>query len=434
MTNYSLCLLRISQRALCGCLCLFLASYSVSAASPHDLRLATKADITGFYQGSFKIEHSDDTSNTSYASGRVAYNPRNESVIIDSHVYQLAIGEFKIPTSLSKASDTSLMSNAINMQPFTTFLERTNTGNIFNLDRIGGMAFVEGELFAQAFRIYDTSSTTNHTTAIFDNSDQLNSSAIDGFYEMEGNARTVSYISKIPFVWRSILKGSYLAGNGKGMSISSRLSEGPSLYSFDPNVRNGMQIPTTKWLDYPVANALSTSLWQDFSVPGYGAWDLYNYTQNNDMWTEVSSAAFGFIIPGTRTFVAIGGSGMHATGGGYKIVNDVGYLCSGGCSNDHKDYHSYYWMYDLNDIINATNSFDPIPYEYGIFDDRFMGYHSAGYAGQITGGSFDSDSGTLILSHGSASKLGDGGPVISIYKLPIGSPPLPPSGMTVVGQ
>ena len=96
-----------------GSLLLVAMAASVEAQEdPRNLGLVTKEYVLSNYLGSFKVDHKDGTSTTSYGKGRVAYHPGRNSVFIDSHVYELAIGEFQIPEVLSTSADKSLLPNA----------------------------------------------------------------------------------------------------------------------------------------------------------------------------------------------------------------------------------------------------------------------------------------------------------------------------------
>lgn len=401
---------------------------------PTELPLVGKDYLLSKYQGSFKIEHSDEFSRTSYASGRVAFNPNRNSVFVDSHVYQLGVGEFKIPDGLSTLIDKRLLTNAESLQDFVPLIERTDTGTKDGINRLGGMDLVEGDLVVQGYDSYDANGDAKQTTIVLREPSDLSGSEVDGFYEMEGAARTVNYLSPIPYEWRERLGGRYLAGNGGGMSIVTRNSEGPSLYIFDPDELSGSEwtVPTNVLMNYPAEHALSTALYQDGTIPGSGDWDIVNSSGKNDLWTEASVAAFGFIIPNTRTFMVVGSSGMHFSGGGYKITNDEGYVCGGFCAKDNEDYYTYYWMYDLAEILDAPNPWSVLPYEYGRFDDRWMEYNDQGGIGGVSGGSFDLASGTLVLSHRAATKSHESGsPILSVYKLPTNSPPSSPADLQV---
>jgi hypothetical protein len=393
----------------------------------------SKDFIINSYVGSFKIDYSDKVSTTSYSQGRVAFNPARNSVFIDSHVYQLAIAEFLIPQALSKTADKSDLPNAEVIQGFSRVMERVEMANSGGLDRIGGIDVVDGKLFIQSYRAYDTVGASP-TTLLVENPSDLNGSLVSGFYEMEGRARTVNYLSPVPREWQSVLGGSYLSGNGGGMSIVSRLSNGPSLFVFDPTDFDTAKwrVAARKWMDYPINNALSTSVIQESSVQGYGDWDAINNSGENDLWTQSSVGAFGFIIPGTDSFFVVGSSGMHRSGGGYKITNSAGFSCPGFCAKDNTDYSSYYWIYDIKKILAAETPYSVLPYEYGVFDDRWMEYGQHGGKGGVTGGSFDAESGVLVLSHAAAtSDHESGSPVISVYRLPVPFAPKAPTNFYV---
>ncbi|PTB99108.1 hypothetical protein C9993_04745 [Marinobacter sp. Z-F4-2] len=401
---------------------------------PTSLKLIDKGFVLSNYVGSFKVEYSDEFSTISYNSGRIAYNPLKNSIFIDSHVYQLGIGEFQVPEQLSLSLDENLLPDASNLQPFVPVFNRTDTGSTDGIDRIGGMAIVKGELVVQGYDTYDANGDVRQTTAVVRDISKIASSEIDGMYEMEGAARTVNYISPVPYEWRGLLGGPFLAGNGGGMSIVTRNSEGPSLYIFDDAELNGndWRVPTKLWMNFPVEHALSTKLYPDRSFPEFGDWDVTNNSGINDLWTEASVAAFAFIVPNTRTFMVVGSSGMHESGGGYKIVNDAGYQCGGFCARDNNDYNTYYWLFDLKEIIEAANPWAVLPYDYGIFDDRWVKYNAAGAQGLISGGSFDLKSGTLMLSFNKATSNKDSaGTIVSVYKLPFVSQPKPPANLKV---
>ncbi|NNE34217.1 MAG: hypothetical protein HKN13_03210 [Rhodothermales bacterium] len=393
------------------------ASCAVQAeVSNSELPLATKADIFGTYLGSFTVDYSDEVSHTRYSEGRIAYNPERHSIFIDSNHRDDAIAEFAIPEELSHSNDIQQLPKAAMLQPYRRLFASAATGNPHGIDKIGGMSLVRGELVVQAYETYDASGKNPHTTLIVRQPQNLAESRIDGFFEMEGAARTSMYISEVPDEWKTALGGSWIAGMGAGMSINSRFSEGPSLYVFDPEDFRGRvsgRIPTRKHLDYPFNRALSSQLYED---PESGGWDSYNSTGKNLLWTQISAARFAFVVPGTRTFAVIGKSGALKNSGGYKILNDEGYRCPGPCAYDNEDIHTYYWLYDLEEVLTASNTYDQVPYEYGIFDDRFLTYGKQGANGLISGGSFDAGSNHLYLIRPSVGKNGRF-PVISIYKV-----------------
>ncbi len=380
------------------------------------LPLATISDISGNYRGSFKVDHADGVSSTRYIQGRIAYNASNHSIFIDSNHRDDAVAEFAVPDTLSFSDSLGDLPEATVIQEYRRLFADAVTGNPHGIDKIGGMYMIGDELFVQAYETYDASGKNPHTTLVVRQPDSLETSAVDGFFEMDGAARTSMYISPVPREWQDAFGGEWIAGMGAGMSINGRFSEGPSLYIFDPADFEGKskgRIKTKKFLDYPSNRPLSISL---YNKPGTASWDSYNDSGKNLLWTQASAARYAFIIPGTRTYAVIGNSGALEHAGGYKILNDEGYRCPGPCAYDNQDYHTYYWLYDLDDILSAKDSHDPIPYDYGIFDDRFLSYNKQGAVGKISGGSFDPNSGQLFLSRASVGERG-GIPVVSVYQV-----------------
>jgi hypothetical protein len=426
-------LVSLVMKKYIGAISLLLLIPHQGSADPTQLPLISIEDISNAFEGAFKVSHSDSVSTTAWANGRIAYNPVNKSIFLDSHTYEDAIGEFKVPDSLSQSQNTELLPDAELIQGFARVLERPPTGNTQGLDDIGGMAFIEGDLFVQAYKYYDAAATNEHTTLVIRDPNDLASSTIDGYFELNGEAKTANYIAPIPRQWQEIMGGSYLAGGGLGIPINTRLSVGPSLFVFDPldfNGRSSGNVQSINLLSYSLSEALSTTLYT--YSDNNGNWDAYNHTgmlsnfeESNDLWTEASAAWFGFIIPGTRTFVVLGISGMHESGGGYKITQTDGNVCGGPCAKDPDDKYPYYWLYDLNDIMLAKKPSDPIPYDYGKFDNRFPN-------GFPTSGAFDLESGKLFLLHRAATKIDGGGhPIISVYEFKKGSAPNPPSDLSI---
>ena len=398
-------------------------------ADPTKLPLATKKDLMGEYLGAFKINHDDDISKTTYSEGRIAYNPGRNSVYIDSNHKDDAIAEFAVPGALSKSNDVEDLPIAANMQSYRQVFPATNTGNTQKLDKIGGMYLIDGELFVQVYKTYDAGHDVTFTTAIVRDPNNLATSKVDGFFEMDGAARTAIYISPVPNEWQDLLGGPWIAGMGAGMSINSRFSEGPSLYTFDPaevKSKTSGSISTNKHLDYPYNKALSTALYEG---DGPGDWDQENKTGQNNLWNQLMNARYAFIIPNTRTYAVIGTAGGINSGAAYKGTNDLGYKCPGWCANDHDDYHTYYWLFDLNEILGADDTHDPLPYEYGVFDNRLMTYAESGVVGNIKGGSFDPVSGKLFLIKDHVGTLE---PVVTVYQLnfTVAAAPNPPLAIT----
>lgn len=215
---------------------------------------------------------------------------------------------------------------------------------------------------------------------------------------------------------------------------------GVSAFSFDPQDFDATPdaiTPTTTLLDFD----LSDPLYADFdtlSNANYNILELNGSTFTchtindadatigaNSLWTEVSQASFGLIIPNTRTYLSIGSSGGHQSGIGYKAEQDNGNCCGGPCAYEADDYYNYYWLWDVNDLLavkNGTmNPYDVRPYAYGVFDAPFQhdAYTDSPEFHPVVGGTFDPEAGLLYLTiyDGGATGQYSRNPLIAAYKI-----------------
>ena len=400
--------------------------------------------INKSFTGAFRVSHTDKKDyelTTAWGEGRIAYNSKRHSVFVDSHVYKDSIAEFKVPSKLSRSPNYKDLPKAEMLQDFAPVLTRTKTGNKQSIDTLGGMFYEQGKLFVHAYEYYDAPADNTHTTLVIEDADKLATSEVKGFYEMEGQAKTVSYSSALPSEWARYLNATHLAGNGGGLTINSRLSIGPSLYTFDTGEFAKSDrgfIKNKEWLSYKLDNALSTSLYEHNDQ--WGRWDAFNETgkrsnfkTSNDLWTDSSAAWFGFIVPNTRTYAVFGLSGMHKSGGGYKATQIDGNKCGGPCPLDPADSYSYYWLYDMADIVKGRAGKDAVPYEYGEFDNTFLDHGKGNTVGYPNAGAFDASTNRLMLSFKSVGDASGGGsPVIKVYDFKGGNQlPKPPKNLKV---
>lgn len=343
------------------------------------------------YQGAFRLPASTyGASSLNYSEGPLEYNRANHSVFIVGHAQQQNIAEFAVPKIINSTALADLAMASAPLQSFTPVLDRAIGGNPQSLDRIGGMELVETasgrQLVINAYEYYDAPGDNTQTTLIARNSDSLAGSIMDGYYTFQGCAgHTSGWISPIPSQWQSKLGGDYITGQSSGIPIISRTSVGPSAFAFVMSSLTGGTVPDpvaiAKLLDFNLVHPLHS--------------DLSNITGANDIWTHLSRVVYGFIVPGTRTYLTIGNSGGHASGVCYKCTQNNGNTCGGYCANDADDYAHYYWLWDVNDLVavkkGAKKSYAVRPYEYGEFPTPFA-------TNSFGGGSFDPDTGTLFLT------------------------------------
>ncbi len=402
------------------------------------------------YQGAFAIPAADfGASSANYATSTIAYNSSNSSLFLSGFAPSGVLAEFSIP-SLVNSTNLSALNEATILQNFRAILNQTPDGNPQGIDRITGMTLINGKLIVNGEEFYDAPADNTHTTLALENPSNIAGSTINGYYALNGAAHAAGWISPIPSEWQSLLGGSYIAGNSSKYSINGRLPMGISAFAFNPSNINGTPsgtIPTTTLLDFDLNNPLyaAYNAYEDgnYNVvqsngntpTGHTAASAAIVPGSNDLWTEESQASYGFIVPGTRTYLTIGSSGGHVSGIGYKATQSNGYECGGPCPYDANDYYNYYWLWDVNDLLavkNGTlNAYDVRPYARGVFNAPFQtdAYTQTPEFHQILGGSYDASSDILYLAIDDGASIGpyDRVPVIAAYSVTGGSS-CPPAG------
>ena len=272
------------------------------------------------YEGAFRLPADEfGVSSLNYSEGPIALNPENGSLFIVGHSHHQAIAEFKIPALVQSDRLEDLNRADAPLQPFYGLLDRT--ANNQSLDRIGGMLLLDTSggksLMVNAYEYYDAPGDNTHTSLIVEEAAQLGVSAVEGFYTFEGGAgHTSGWMSPIPAIWQPVLGGTHLTGQSSGIPIISRTSVGPSAFSFTPStLTNASQmIETTRLLDFSLNQPLHA--------------DLENTSASNKLWTHLSRAVYGVIIPEGRTYLTVGYSGGHESGVCYKCTQNAKNICT----------------------------------------------------------------------------------------------------------
>ena len=285
-------------------------------------------------------------SRLAYINGNFAINPQSNSVFITGHEYHQAIAEFMILV-LKQEKNPAKLNLAENLQVFSPILlNESRLKNSQGLNRISGMEIIEGELFVNAVEYYDAPANNTETTFIIRDIYDLKKSKIDGLFNLEGKAHSAGWMTKLSGKLRSVFAASYLHGYAGNIPINSRLSMGPSAFvsyidSFAGIDEHDGLIPTRKLMDFSIHKPMIK--------------DLYNKAGNNNIWTEVSSAYYGFIVPNTDYYLVLGTSGGHESGLGYKAKQINGHQCGGPCAIDPDDYYNFYWIFNVNDFVDVKN-------------------------------------------------------------------------------
>ena len=384
------------------------------------------------YLGAFRIPNEKfGESTANWAQGPIEYDAATDRLWLVGHTEHQAVAEFQVPEIVASRKLSELAVAAPPVQGFVSILGRVESGNPETLDRIGGMELVktsEGSvLLVNAFEYYDAPADNTLSTLVVRDPQTIGRSRVDGFYRYRARAgASAGWLSALPPEWQDVLSGDLLTGSSSGIPIISRTSVGPSAFVFDSKAMLGEQAVQSHKRGVPVKRLLEFSLEKPLHQ------DLSNDQKSNKVWTHLSRAVFGMVIPGTRTYLTIGHSGGHKSGVCYKCVVSTGEECGGYCARDSEDYEHYYWLWDMADLHRALTrprAASAIrPYDFGRFD---LPFHSR----ELGGGSFDPSSGRLFVSVLGADRGDDGirnTPIIVVLDLglersgPLAASPEPP--------
>ncbi len=385
-----------------------LSAVSATNLNPPDTANRQLISIDDFnYLGAFRLPIGQfGESRINYAEGPIAYNRDRHSLFVVGHAHQQAIAEFAIPSLSNSLNISDLKLSPAPLQNFYRVLGRVDyLPENHIIDRIGGLLSLNGKLIVNAYEYYDAPADNTLTTLVVDDSNNLAGSSINGYYGLQGNTHAAGWMSEVPAVLQKILGGPWISGNSSYKPIISRFSVGPSAFVFDPEDIGSIEpVPTQTLLDFSLAHPLQE--------------DLMNQRGNNRLWTHMSRAVFGFIPPGTDTYVTLGFSGGHNSGVCYKCVPSGGKNeCAGYCAKDASDYHLMYWLWDVNQLIRVKKGElkpnQPRPYQHGVINSPFP-------STKLGGGSYDTASGRLYLSLLSADTVQTQygpPPIILVYNL-----------------
>ena len=348
-------------------------------------RLVSISDF--YYAGAFALPaETFGASSANWAEGVIEVD--GNSLFFVGHDHDDAIAEFKIPPLVNSRSIADLRTAGAPAQSFTKVIDRVSGGNREALDQIVGLEIVNGRLVGNAIEYYDAPANNQTTTFVVQNAASIGNSPVAGFYALKGKARAAGWLSSVPAEWQQALGCTHVSGHSSGGPIISRHSVGPS--AFCVNLE-------------PVAQGVSKRKVSSVEMLGFSLdrpleRDLFNKVGDNELWTHMSQARFGFIIPGTSTYATFGSSGGHRSGVGYKLSRG-GEECPGYCPNDPSDHFNYYWLWDMRDLLRARSGRYPssaiLPYESGEFNVPFQ---TGGELKNIGGASYDAQRGLLYLS------------------------------------
>lgn len=390
------------------------------------------------YEGAFIIPGTTyGESHANYSNGTIEYNSTNHSLFFAGHNVLGGVAEFEIPP-LVNSTTLSDLNICTNLQPYRTLLN--DVPNPQAINTITGLKHYNGKLIINGLMYYNAAANNTHTSLVVNNASDIANSTLSGFYEMEGACHSAGWISDVPTNLQSLLGTNHLAGASSKHPINSRLAQGVTAFAVNPADFSGStanMISTTPFMDYdlidPVHADYSAYYNANYNIEsadsphfsGHTKADIGAVAGSNALWTELSAAAYGFIVPGTRTYFTIGSSGGHNSGIGYKAKQNNGNVCGGPCAYDANDYYNYYWLWDVNDMIAVKNGTmaanDVRPYAKGEFSVPFQTdvFTNTSEFHPIVGGTYNQEDGLLYLTiyDGAAKGKYSKNPVIVAYSI-----------------
>ena len=372
-----------------------------------NLPLGLQAVLDIEYLGAFRALASGE-SNSNYAVGTLGFNPDNNSIFMAGHSHHNAVAEFEIPSQLSFETQASNIPKAAVLQQYEQILNKKEIGNANN--KINGVLFYKQNLLVSSEIWYDANGSNLDNLQVFSNAHDISSSGFKGMLQIEGKAKAAGYMSKVPAELREKIGTEYLIGWASNYSITSRYSQGPSLYRFDPNQAVDAVLSVDRTID---ANSLMVFPLAEGKELVEGG-DEHSL-DISPIWGPLAKVKHGFIIPGTTYFLAIGfHSGLHH-GTGYKITQNNGNECDGGCAFEIDDVYNYFWIFDIDDMLEADKPWLVRPISYG----KWSHPYDNGGTKQVIGGTYDDENKILYLSISEAGRTGDFDrpPLIISYQL-----------------
>lgn len=364
------------------------------------------------YEGGFRLstKRAGETENSTvdFSLGIFSLSTSKKSMFVASNPRLGGIGEFLIPPITKSEDLRDFVTGETVLQNFIPLINnpRVLTG-IDGYFRITGVKQIDNALMVNYINWYDAPGTETDTSLMIWDANNLAESKMYGPYQLQGAAHAAGWLTEIPPNLIDLFGATHITGSQLDAAISSRLSIGPTAFAFNPR----------KYVVYGPSGFVETQAMLDFSMkkplydrsvyehqPDYRALSI-NKDGLNKMWTLSSGASFGFIVPGTRTYLTLGKSAGHESGIGYKIEQSNGHKCGGPCPYDASDYYSFYWAWDVVDLLkakfNVIQPYNQQPYEHGKFP------LPAAYKGLAIGGAdYDAEQGRLFIALTKGDTLG----------------------------
>jgi len=353
------------------------------------------------YLGAFR-PYSSASYGTEYNMGAVGLSEDGTKIYVATHDYNNGILQFPVPSTFSLSSNYGSIPTVAPLQPYVSVNNISTVGG--DNDRVNGVLEHNGSLLITSEVYYDTGDTSANLNVVTSADDF--SLGGKGKLKLAGASHSGGWMGHIPTDKQALLGGAFLSGWAANYSITSRYSQGPSLFVFDAqdaidvDMAGDINVPATALLDY------------SWSSPLVQGGDLF-LKYSRPLWNSGSKARGGFIIPGTDYYLVLGKNRGVMDGMGYKITQDTGNVCGGPCPYVVADEFGYYWIYKLSDIAAAPSSSAPKPFSHGRFSLPLDNYGKS----SIKGATYDYNTNRLFINTLSAGDNTSDQPLIQVFEI-----------------
>lgn len=378
------------------------------------------------YQGAFKLP---DTENTGtdvdffYSLPAIGLTSSTK-MLVSGHSQGDAnkrIAEINIP-ALSTSSSLASLNRASYSTAFFGPVDNapTQATSWGTAPKIMGIKTYNGRVMVQVYPYYDGDGIADKSICVLDDASAPSATSVRGFFAGSGGgsgvAHSAVWCSEIPAADRAAFGGTHVMGGSNGnafRSIEGRNAMGPTLFVYDADQTNsivgssppagGSSITYTKWMDFNTTNILNGS-----------ALDA-----SGQQWDHCSEPCYGFLVPGTDTYMVFGFDEGVEGGSQYYDPSDPWGGGKGYGPNTQDDVWNAYWLFKKSDILAASNPYDPVAYERGRLIVPFEGTKLRGQMKYIGGADFDLSTNKLWIAVIGGEVVGAPGslPVILCYDL-----------------
>lgn len=324
------------------------------------------------------------------------------------------IAEINIPTlskstslaSLARASYSTAFFDPVNNAPVIT--PNWGAGGPY----VSGIKTYNGRVMVNVYANYDGSGAADRNLCVLNSASAPGIASERGFFTGTADGVNVAHsgvwISEIPAGDKAAFGGTHVMGGSSGnkyRSINLRNAMGPTAFVYDANASDSVTGST------PAANGatLSYQRLMDFSM---------DHVLNNSslgsagqQWSNCSEAFYGFLVPGTDTYMVLGFNEGYNTGISYYDPAPPWPGNKGYGPNAETDVGNWVWFFKKSDLLKVksgeiANPWDLVAYEHARIILPLEGAQTVSGLHTISGGDFDLATNRLWLSLLGAEPMG----------------------------